>query len=119
MLVAGASLLAVRQLLLALSSAPPPAVLGRVLVAVGNAIVFVAVPALVPRPAGADGHSAGRPGSDRLRPPARWWRCSRWSWCATPRTARPIGRTPCPPARSGGGFSDDLSARPDRALSTA
>ena len=49
MLVASASLLAAGQLLLALSSALPLAVLGRVLVGVGDAIVFVAVLALLPR----------------------------------------------------------------------
>jgi MFS family permease len=49
MLVASASLLAAGQLLLALSSALPLALLGRVLVGVGDAIVFVAVLALLPR----------------------------------------------------------------------
>ena len=49
MLVASSSLLAAGQLLLALSSALPLALLGRVLVGVGDAIVFVAVLALLPR----------------------------------------------------------------------
>jgi MFS family permease len=49
MLVASGSLLAAGQLLLAFSAALPLAVLGRVLVGVGDAIVFVAVLALVPR----------------------------------------------------------------------
>jgi len=49
MLVASATLLAVGQLLLALSTALPAAVLGRVLVGVGDAIVLVAVLALLPR----------------------------------------------------------------------
>jgi MFS family permease len=49
MLVASGTLLAAGQLLLALSTALPLAVLGRVLVGVGDAIVFVAVLALVPR----------------------------------------------------------------------
>ncbi len=49
MLVASATLLAAGQLLLALSSALPLALLGRVLVGVGDAIVFVAVLALLPR----------------------------------------------------------------------
>ena len=49
MLVVRSSLLAAGQLLLALSSALPPALLGRVLVGVGDAIVFVAVLALLPR----------------------------------------------------------------------
>ncbi len=49
MLVVSSSLLAAGQLLLALSSALPLALLGRVLVGVGDAIVFVAVLALLPR----------------------------------------------------------------------
>jgi MFS family permease len=49
MLVASGTLLAAGQLLLALSTALPLAVLGRVLVGVGDAIVFVAVLALLPR----------------------------------------------------------------------
>jgi MFS family permease len=49
MLVASGTLLAAGQLLLALSAALPLAVLGRVLVGVGDAIVFVAVLALLPR----------------------------------------------------------------------
>ena len=47
--MASGTLLATGQLLLALSAALPLAVLGRVLVGVGDAIVFVAVLALVPR----------------------------------------------------------------------
>jgi MFS family permease len=49
MLVASATLLAAGQLMLALATGLPLAVLGRVLVGVGDAIVFVAVLALVPR----------------------------------------------------------------------
>jgi predicted MFS family arabinose efflux permease len=49
MLVASATLLAAGQLLLALSTGLPLAVLARVLVGVGDAIVFVAVLALLPR----------------------------------------------------------------------
>jgi MFS family permease len=49
MLVASATLLAAGQLVLALAGGLVSAVLGRVLVGVGDAIVFVAVLALVPR----------------------------------------------------------------------
>src|SRR3954447_13276174 len=49
MLVASGTLLAAGQLVLALAVGLPLAVLGRVLVGVGDAIVFVAVLALVPR----------------------------------------------------------------------
>jgi MFS family permease len=49
MLVASGTLLAAGQLLLALATTLPLAVLGRVLVGVGDAIVFVAVLALLPR----------------------------------------------------------------------
>jgi MFS family permease len=49
MLVASGTLLAAGQLVLALAAGLPLAVLGRVLVGVGDAIVFVAVLALVPR----------------------------------------------------------------------
>ena len=49
MLVVSGTLLAAGQLLLALASSLPLAVAGRVLVGVGDAIVFVAVLALVPR----------------------------------------------------------------------
>lgn len=49
MLVVSATLLAAGQLLLALTSALPLAVLARVLVGMGDAVVFVAVLALLPR----------------------------------------------------------------------
>jgi MFS family permease len=49
MLVASGTLLAAGQLVLALAAGLPLAVLGRVLVGVGDAIVFVAVLALLPR----------------------------------------------------------------------
>ena len=108
-------LLAAGQLLLALSSALPLALLGRVLVGIGDAIVFVAVLALLPRwfparrvpmvtqlttilcqagqilsavPFLALLHVAGwTPPSARRRRPARWWPCWRSSWSATHRTA--------------------------------
>jgi MFS family permease len=49
MLVASATLIAAGQLLLTLATALPVAVLARVLVGIGDAIVFVAVLALLPR----------------------------------------------------------------------
>ena len=104
---------------------------------------------LVPGPPGADGHPAdhdplpgragplggavpraaarrgvARPRSARRRRPARWWPCSRSSWSATHRTARPSAGPRCRPrdrtAVAGGlapaGHAARVLLPPDRAV---